>query len=254
MGRRRNRSYTRNSHADRRDENNNSNNRMVENQKIEANAGAHEAHDETTNAEHRKNERALARWTGVVAFLTGGLVFVGAITGYIFWLQLGAMQGQLDAIERDQRPFVWLSAPEMPHFEKGQLGSLTPKPPDTGYVVWNWQFNNFGKSYAHNLRMSQYIKLGDGLYKPSYGATKEPFLGDLPPGKTGNFASIISDPGFTEGEFNQLMKNEAGIGALIEIGYFDGAGKKFSGTLCMTHLASGAIALPDPATCKKQQD
>src|SRR5579872_732608 len=45
--------------------------------------------------EHKNNERALARWTGAVALLTGGLVVVSAVTAVIFWRQLDAMEGQL---------------------------------------------------------------------------------------------------------------------------------------------------------------
>src|SRR5260370_42540302 len=38
----------------------------------------------------------MVRWTATVAFLTGGLVFVGVITAIIFYRQLFVMQGQLD--------------------------------------------------------------------------------------------------------------------------------------------------------------
>jgi hypothetical protein len=43
-----------------------------------------ETSDQRRNAEHITNESLLVKWTKAVAYLTGGLVFVGTITAFIF--------------------------------------------------------------------------------------------------------------------------------------------------------------------------
>jgi hypothetical protein len=61
-----------------------------------------ESKEQTSPPEHVKNERLMVRWTGTVAFLTGGLVFVGIVTAIIFWKQLNVMQGQLDVMKNTE--------------------------------------------------------------------------------------------------------------------------------------------------------
>lgn len=58
-----------------------------------------ESNEQTSSPDHVKNERWMVRWTGTVAFLAGGLVFVGIVTAIIFWKQLKVMQGQLDEMQ-----------------------------------------------------------------------------------------------------------------------------------------------------------
>ena len=58
--------------------------------------------------EHQSNERMMARWTRNVGLFTLAAGFIGVITAGIFKWQLDAMQGQLQIMRMDQRPWVSL--------------------------------------------------------------------------------------------------------------------------------------------------
>lgn len=99
--------------------------------------------DRSDNPEHWANERALVRWTKVVGFLTGGLVFVGAVTGYIFWQQLRVMQGQLNEMR--------FPAADRPYLFTNHDDTQAPDP-EGGKLVpgkeFNFSFKNYGKGPA----------------------------------------------------------------------------------------------------------
>lgn len=59
--------------------------------------------------EHQVNERMMARWTRHVGWFTAALVLVGIVTAVIFWKQLRVMQGQLDELREEQRPWFYVS-------------------------------------------------------------------------------------------------------------------------------------------------
>jgi hypothetical protein len=178
-----------------------------------------------------------------VAYLTGGLVFVGIITAIIFGWQLHVMQGQLDAMERDQTPFMGLTDNlDPPHFRNGGDG--------TGQIIWSWKYTNFGRGVAYKVTFDEFIKVGDGPYRRPFGWKKTAFGGDMPPGKV-NFSSAISDPGIQQSEYDRLMGIDNSIGVLIEFEYLDGGGQSHREFLCISHLALGATAFLNPADCKK---
>src|SRR5260370_23597333 len=89
---------------------------ITENNAVASDSPANEPSYQRNNSEHAENEKALVRWTKVVAFLTGGLIVVGAITGYIFYRQLNVMQGQLSQMTDDSRPWVKPTAMEITEF------------------------------------------------------------------------------------------------------------------------------------------
>jgi hypothetical protein len=213
------------------------------NEDIGAPTGDTKTRDESRDPEEVTNDSLLVKWTKAVAFLTGGLVFVGIITAFIFSWQLHVMQRQLDAMERDQRPFMGLTDNlDPPHFRKGA--------DDTGQIIWNWKYTNFGRGVAYKFAFNQFIKVGNGPYVAPFGWKTIAFGGDMPPGKI-NFSSAISPPGIKESEFIRLMGLDKMIGVLVEFEYFDGAERKQTGSFCMSHLATGAISFPNPADCKK---
>jgi hypothetical protein len=61
-------------------------------------------------SQHQVNERVMARWTRHVGLFTGALVAVCIVTAVIFWHQLNVMQGQLDSMESEQRPWIKVDA------------------------------------------------------------------------------------------------------------------------------------------------
>src|SRR5215471_1472219 len=74
--------------------------RALERQK---NKASHTREKEETP--HQINERMMARWTRHVGLFTGALVLVSIVTAGIFLRQLNVMQGQLDTMETDKRPW-----------------------------------------------------------------------------------------------------------------------------------------------------
>src|ERR1700693_5779876 len=69
--------------------------------------------------------------------------------------QVGVMQGQLDAMEREQQPFVWITDNlQAPQCRVGASGTL-------GQIAWRYEFTNFGRSYARNLMVDQFIRVGE---------------------------------------------------------------------------------------------
>jgi hypothetical protein len=62
--------------------------------------------------EHQRNERTLAKWTRHVGIFTIVLAATAGITAIIFWRQLSVMQGQLDVMEAEQRPWVYIFSAE----------------------------------------------------------------------------------------------------------------------------------------------
>jgi hypothetical protein len=64
------------------------------------------ARERGNQKDHKTNERMMARWTRNVGLFTLALVFIGIITAVIFKRQLDTMQGQLNAMEADQRPWI----------------------------------------------------------------------------------------------------------------------------------------------------
>jgi hypothetical protein len=92
---------------------------------------------------HQINERTMARWTRHVGVFTLALVLVGIVSALIFWRQLAVMQGQLDAMATDQRPWVQIKPTSIGPFSFAE--SLV-----------NFQmtvvFVNTGKSPAINVR------------------------------------------------------------------------------------------------------
>lgn len=59
--------------------------------------------------QHPVYERMMAKWTRMVGLFTFALVVVGIVTAVIFWRQLNVMQGQLDEMHVEQRPWITIN-------------------------------------------------------------------------------------------------------------------------------------------------
>src|SRR5216684_2572077 len=91
----------------------------------------------------------MARWTRRVGQFTLFLAVVGLLTAVIFWRQLNVMQGQLDVMAADQRP--WVSFEDF-----GIAGSLSfDDIGSTGGKRWHvkvrYQLKNYGKTPAAHV-------------------------------------------------------------------------------------------------------
>ena len=104
-----------------------------------------------------------------------------------------------DQFREDRRPYIWLT--------KTGLGGPTfipnLKDPKSGQVTWDWHWTNYGKTPALDIKYTQSIKVGERPYMKSHGSV-ESFGAPLPPEKD-DFSTVVSDPGVTPIEFNDLM-------------------------------------------------
>jgi len=159
-----------------------------------------------------------------------------------------ALQGELAVLEADQRPYIGLA-----NFIEQPLFVAQSNQAPLGQVVWKWQYMNYGRGIAYNVRFRDFIKVGDERYQPSYGGTGEQvsLATAMPPGRVA-FATAVSHPGLSQENFAQLLQKDFQIGILIELEYTDAFRREtFKDVVCLERLATGAIAFRPPEDCKK---
>ena len=155
--------------------------------------------------------------------------------------QLKIMQGQLDAMERDQAPYVSVSDKwETPTF-KSDDGKI-------GRVAWNWRYSNYGKGRAIGLQTSMFMRIDGQPFKRSAGDTGAAFVGDLPIGK--EYTATARSELISAADYQKLLSRNFGITLLIEFTYFDG-GKEIETAACGSRLVNGSIGIIEPKQCQK---
>lgn len=136
--------------------------------------------------------------------------------------QAGIMQGQLDAMEREQQA-------RMSIIEPFKIPEFWQKPDQSkGTILWTFNITNSGKAEAKNLTVDTYMKIEDGRF------------------------TIGSEPAFDSQQFERLKKTDFGIWALIVFSYLDIFNKPHEVAVCTALLTTGAIAAANGEECKKQ--
>jgi hypothetical protein len=148
------------------------------------------------------------------------------------------MRGQLNAMERDQQPYIW-TGDKLPRPE------FHPSAGTKGTIIWTWNFTNFGKGTAKNVTIDAFLKIGDGPFKRSPNRTAPGWVGEIPAGRTGNGA-VSTEPIYEQAEFNKLSATDFAMGLLLEIQYLGLNNEKFRGAVCMSKFATGAVASLTP--------
>lgn len=187
----------------------------------------------------------IARFTGWLAAFTAVLVFVSVLQFCTLSSTTGIMRSQLDILEREQRPLIWLTNIDQPTFR--EIPSTT-----TGRIFWNFFFENSGKDRALNIKTDDFIKMGNRRFKRTFGATGPSFTSEMPANKP-HYGTLISDV-IEQADFNQLMDTDLGIMALFEFKYSDLSGKEYSGAICFGRFKSSALADLNPDDCKKEKE
>jgi hypothetical protein len=184
----------------------------------------------------------------LVAIFTLGLTIFACYA----WLEsrkgTAALEGQLRAMQADQRPYIWMTN------SAATINLIIPTGAASGQITFNFPYTNYGRGVAYKFRRVLYLKIKSGPYELSYGET-EPDVGAtgtdvLPPGKI-DFVTAASKPGVTQEEFTQMLKTDGAIGLLANIEYFDIYGTMYSDSICTERLASSALTYRDPKTCKQ---
>ena len=177
-----------------------------------------------------------------IALFTFGLL----VFAYRAWIEsiktTTTLQGQLDILRAEQRPFIYQFDIAQPQFNT-----------ERGYIAWNWYYVNFGRGIAYDLRFRSFIKIGSERFQPvptQNGEYTEPM--DLPPNKIVN-STAVSRVGLSQAYFDALMKQDLAFGILVEFDYWDASHKtKYASAFCMEKLATSAWTFRVPAQCEKQ--
>jgi hypothetical protein len=161
--------------------------------------------------------------------------------------QLIVMRGQLNAMERDQQPYV-------------SIGDKLPKPQftvrfkDKGTIDWAWNVTNFGKGEARDTTVDAFMRIGNGAsYKRSPDRTAPGWMGELPAGRTDN-GQVSTDPIYSEDDFKKLSGTDYAFSLLLEIEYVGLNDKRFRKEICITRFALGGMGIDDPENCKKSKE
>lgn len=160
--------------------------------------------------------------------------------------QVGILKGQLDAMERDQTPYVSRDDKTW-----GPIFKLIG--PGTGKIFWEWHFMNFGRGMATNVKGEHFLRIGkNGTFKRPPGNTGSIFAGDLPFG-VDKVGVTISDP-ITEDDFKKLTLDNS-IGLLLEFQYSSITQKPFTTKVYMAGLPGiNNTMIRDPAECEKSKE
>ncbi len=185
-----------------------------------------------------KYSRRLTNATIAIAFFTAATIGIGIFTFFI-------LKWQLDAMERDQRPIIWIT-------NNVQLPVFQMLPDNKNHITWNFEYANYGKSFAKDLKLDHFMKLDPGGFKRSWPATGPALGGDLPPGGIkANWGTVVSEP-IERTDYDRLLQLNFGISILLEFEYWDAIGNKYPAIICLGRIITGAIATLNPTDCKKQ--
>jgi hypothetical protein len=179
------------------------------------------------------------RFGFVVAFFTAALAL------FSVW-QLTVMRGQLNAMERDQQPYVWIG-------DKLPRPEFLPSVGTKGEIIWTWNFTNFGKGPAKEVTIDAFLRIGKAPFKRSPNRTAPNWVGEIPAGRTGNGA-VATEPIYEQAEFNRLSATDFALSLLLEFQYFGLNNEKIKGAVCMSKFAGGGVGIADPEDCKKSKE
>jgi hypothetical protein len=184
-------------------------------------------------------------------FLVAGFTLLLAVFAYEAWTEskrgTEALQGQLKAMLSGQRPYLGPGS----HLGTPELRS---SPQQEGRIVWQFQFRNFGPGVAREIKFRTFIKVGDGLFTPSFGSKNPSTAADMPFSNiTVTTAISAPDSTLTHDRFDALMKTDFAIQVLVELEYEDIYYEKFTSPFCLAHIATGAIVGRQPRDCEKER-
>lgn len=175
---------------------------------------------------------------GVYTFLTVIIAAASILAAVSAWC---ALKTTRDIFIADQRPIIWLT-----NHNATPAFYITPGK-DTGQIMWNWEYTNYGKSPAIEVRYETYMSLDNAPYALTFGTDeKRPNVGaPIPPGKI-DWDTVISKPGISAAEFARLLTIGGGVSISGVIHYADANGGSYETTFCLASLVGGAVAYRDP--------
>jgi hypothetical protein len=206
------------------------------------------ATDPKSNGHNKERRERWKFWIEIVGavFLIGTAIFTG-----LQWraaseankLTHEALRNARDNFRQDQRPYIWVTNDMgSPIFVPWNNDPASP----TGQVIWTYRFTNYGKTPASNSTFTQEMKIGNRPFTKTYThdkQTRESIGAPLPPNKI-DFSTVVSDPGITRTEFNQVISTQSreSISIRIVFTYTDNSIGKYETGVCLVRLNTGAIS------------
>jgi hypothetical protein len=153
-----------------------------------------------------------------------------------------AQQANNDAENRfrmDERPYVWFTATGTgaPEF----IPTPNTNPP-TGQIVWSWHYTDYGKTPAYGIQfVREEIRIGKNPFKVMLQRPYRYGVGTpVPPGKD-DFATILSEPGFSQAGYAQLLSIDRSISIRVRADYVDAGGSLYETGFCLSRLANSVL-------------
>lgn len=195
-----------------------------------------------------KAARSTAWATWAIAVLSLATIVVGVLQYITFGKQLMVMQGQLDAMLRDQEPHIVLGAASPPYF------NLMEGSQDTGYVHWNVSYIDNGKGSALDVSINTFMALDQGQFeRPNSSLRSDPVVTDEVSLGTFNFLTISSSSPIPKTRFDNLIKKDHGIEVLVEASYHGDIGKLYLATTCLSYNPNTTISHLSAVECQKRK-
>lgn len=181
------------------------------------------------HAAERKEDNAQERKKYVVEIITLiSVLVVALLTALQACYTREAVNNSEIQFHSDQRPILWIT---------NDLG-MPVSCGTAGQVCWNWQYQNYGKTPAHEVKFYQFIQIGDGPWVRSFSSHEGPDLGaPIPPGKIDN-DSIVSDPA-TRVDIDKSRTIDHYIRIKVRIEYRDAYGASYESGFCYGTLVAG---------------
>ena len=196
-------------------------------------------HCEAVHQECQKKEEPTKWWRNPE---WGKVIAESAIAFFTFasfialWIQL---KDARDNFIKDQRPYVWVT-PDSPVFK------------DQETIKWNFNYSNYGRSPAFNVRSGGFYAWGVGAWKE----IRDLSLADCVKAGKGNIEGTgsVVPPGYpevttmqTNTKFREDIDRKilGSDGVLMNenvLEYEDSSGNRYRSLSCVYRLATGAIA------------
>jgi hypothetical protein len=144
-----------------------------------------------------------------------------------------AVKAARENFRMEQRPVVWLTN----ELGTPQFVPNTKKTDNTGQIVWDFHFTNYGKLPALHMSVRHFMKI-DNIIEPSYGGGGQVPEAPLPNNKVDVETTISHIVSLDN--FERLIATDEAIGISGDIIYHDSYGEKYETTFCLIHLSMGA--------------
>ena len=211
---------------------------------VDANAPCREDVQET--GKHNEEPPKMTKRPDWMTIFTGILALFAVLSFGALWIQL---QDVRDNFIKDQRPYVWVT-PSTPTFK------------DQETIKWDFNYSNYGRSPAFNVRSCGFYAWGVGAWNEirdfSLADCAKAGKGNIegtgsvvPPGYP-EVTTMVTHQKFREDVDRTILSIDGVLMNENVLEYEDSFGNRYRSLSCVYRLATGAIAHCDKYNYIKQ--